>query len=266
MTPELVCEIKYYFERSDFSEIACDRFEYFRTATVREMQYSTEEYLLFCFLSGRGRIEVGGGTALSFRPGELALGYPYLMLRLRAEPHSELLIIGFSGDKMRRICGYSREPTLLRSRPSFGIAAQELLNAYREKREGLDYLCLSLVFGAISGLGKPFLEKEPDIIELFIRFVEENCASALRVESVCKQLGVSVTYFTHRFTKEMNISPRQYLIGVRMNKAKSMLRHTSCTIEEIARNVGYEYATHFCKEFKRSFGFTPMAYRNSINF
>ena len=52
-----------------------------------------------------------------------------------------------------------------------------------------------------------------------------------------------------------------YLVSVRMKKARELLEFSGYRIADIAQKVGYEDYTYFCKVFKKENGKTPLEYR-----
>jgi 2-isopropylmalate synthase len=47
-----------------------------------------------------------------------------------------------------------------------------------------------------------------------------------------------------------------------MKKARTLLRNSSMTVENIAYAAGYQNVEHFNRQFKKKFGITPVEYRN----
>ena len=55
------------------------------------------------------------------------------------------------------------------------------------------------------------------------------------------------------------------LQNIRMKRAKSLLKNSAMTVENIAYAVGYQNVEHFNRTFKKKFEMTPIQYRNSKN-
>ena len=70
---------------------------------------------------------------------------------------------------------------------------------------------------------------------------------------------LSPVYISKIFKEKTGDSPINYLIRIRLEKAKEMLDSDSTkSIREIAQKVGYEDMYHFSKLFKRHFGISPL--------
>jgi AraC family transcriptional regulator len=67
--------------------------------------------------------------------------------------------------------------------------------------------------------------------------------------------------FATQFKQVMGISPHQYVIQQRIEKAKQYLRSHKLSITEIALECGFANQSHLTKIFKEQTGITPKAYR-----
>lgn len=84
---------------------------------------------------------------------------------------------------------------------------------------------------------------------------------ALSLDDVCKFLGVSNSYFSTMFKKEVGQSFVEYLTSYRMESAAKLLRETNEKNYVIAQKVGYIDPNYFSYVFKRQFGISPSKYR-----
>ncbi|MBD1997586.1 helix-turn-helix transcriptional regulator [Leptolyngbya sp. FACHB-541] len=69
--------------------------------------------------------------------------------------------------------------------------------------------------------------------------------------------GISQYHFCRVFRQATGVSPYQFVLQQRMEKAKELLRQRKCTIAEIALLVGYTDQSRFTRHFKRYVGATP---------
>ena len=96
-----------------------------------------------------------------------------------------------------------------------------------------------------------------------IDYVERTCNKGLTVEELAEKMRLSRKELDKVFSSVLNISPKKYIISVRIERARTALRKTTDSIAEIADAVGYANQFYFAKEFKRLTGMTPSQYRNS---
>ena len=83
----------------------------------------------------------------------------------------------------------------------------------------------------------------------------------LSLDEVCKFLGVSNSYFSTMFKKEVGQSFVEYLTSYRMERAAKLLSETNEKNYIIAKKVGYIDPNYFSYVFKRQFGISPSKYR-----
>lgn len=81
------------------------------------------------------------------------------------------------------------------------------------------------------------------------------------VESLGQIANMSRSAFSNRFTELANMTPLQYVIFVRLQKASRMLLDTNHSLPAIAESVGYKSEAAFSMAFKRQFGLRPGEYR-----
>ena len=84
----------------------------------------------------------------------------------------------------------------------------------------------------------------------------------LSLDTVCSRLGVSNSYFSSIFKKEVGQSFITYLTDYRMEQALQLILETNEKSYEIAEHVGYMDANYFSYVFKRKFGMSPSKYRS----
>ena len=92
-------------------------------------------------------------------------------------------------------------------------------------------------------------------------YIEHHYGQHIKVSDIANYVGISRAHLTNCFNKELKLSPREYLIDYRMNKAKDLLTTTVLPINQIASSVGYEDPLSFSKAFKLVTGVSPSSYR-----
>ena len=91
--------------------------------------------------------------------------------------------------------------------------------------------------------------------------MEENLDRKLRVEEIAESVNLSPSYLRQLFKTETGLSPLQYLMELRMRRAKLLLETTFLRIKEIMNQVGVRDKSHFGRGFKRMYGTTPRQHR-----
>jgi AraC-like DNA-binding protein len=85
--------------------------------------------------------------------------------------------------------------------------------------------------------------------------------TALSLEFIAGQCGVSASYLVRYFKGCMAVTPMQYVDTLRMDIAKHLLSTTGCTLRQIVGQCGYLDESNFARKFKKLEGVTPMSYR-----
>lgn len=99
------------------------------------------------------------------------------------------------------------------------------------------------------------------MIEKAVREMERRFAEPLTVAELAQQFHVEVCWFSRLFRRQMGVSPQQYLMNIRMMKARELLSTTDCPVGEAARLSGYDNPLYFSRLFRRLYGCPPREYR-----
>lgn len=95
-----------------------------------------------------------------------------------------------------------------------------------------------------------------------IRCLERCYAQAeIKNATLAACCNMSEVYFRRLFAATYQTTPRQYLIDIRLNKAKALLTEGTEKIGAVAEACGFSSPYHFCRIFKEKTGLTPTAYR-----
>jgi AraC family transcriptional regulator len=90
-----------------------------------------------------------------------------------------------------------------------------------------------------------------------IEFIEENLAQDLALAHIADAAALSPYHFAHGFKQSTGVSPHQYVIGRRVERAKTLLATGNLPLTTIARRVGFYDQSHLTHHFKRLVGVTP---------
>jgi transcriptional regulator GlxA family with amidase domain len=83
----------------------------------------------------------------------------------------------------------------------------------------------------------------------------------LSVEALAARVSLCPRQFSRRFTHEFGSSPAAFVRRLRLDEARQRLSAPDCTVEGVARSVGFSDGDNFRRAFERSFGIAPSAYR-----
>ncbi|PJI08635.1 MULTISPECIES: AraC family transcriptional regulator [Clostridium] len=95
------------------------------------------------------------------------------------------------------------------------------------------------------------------------KYLKDNYLSDLKLNDLSKKANVSKYYLIRRFEQYYGLSPHQYMINLRINYAKKLLKHNK-DFTDIALESGFYDQSHFTRYFKEYTGVTPMEYKRCI--
>lgn len=95
-------------------------------------------------------------------------------------------------------------------------------------------------------------------------YINEHFARPLSVEFLARRAGYSTVQFIARFRHFYGTSPKHYITVRRLQCAKLLLSVSELSAKRIAEKCGFSDEFYFYKLFRRRFGMTPTAYRESM--
>ena len=103
---------------------------------------------------------------------------------------------------------------------------------------------------------------DPDVNLLpAIQYLEQHSnASDLTVAMLAQKCKISEVYFRKLFIKSYGITPKQFIIDMRINRAKQLLTDGLLKISAVSEQCGFSNPYHFCRVFKQKTGTTPTEY------
>lgn len=98
-----------------------------------------------------------------------------------------------------------------------------------------------------------------------IYYLENHHEEDIKLETLAEMLYISPTHLSKIFRENTGISPINYLIQIRLKRAKELLMYTDLSVKEIAETVGYQDASYFSKLFKKNYGLAPTRMQHNLN-
>lgn len=120
------------------------------------------------------------------------------------------------------------------------------------------------VFEEIAAEEEKGIHKQNRIAEKIVAYIDENCTQYdLSLDKVAGEFNVTPTYLCRLIKQQTGVSYKNYLINLRVEAAKQMLRDRDISISDVCRKAGYANVSHFIKIFQRLTGVTPAKFRDS---
>lgn len=102
-------------------------------------------------------------------------------------------------------------------------------------------------------------------VKRIINYLNENYENKISLDKIAHNMYLSPVYISKIFKEETGESPINYLIKIRLEKAKDILETSdSGSIKNIANSVGYDDVYHFSKLFKKYYGISPLHYKKTM--
>jgi AraC family transcriptional regulator len=101
----------------------------------------------------------------------------------------------------------------------------------------------------------------PSQFRRVLSFISEHLSSNLNLSDLAREANLSTAYFSQRFKSSTGTSPHQYLLKLRICRAKILLAETEAPVIDIAAECGFQTQQHFARIFRRLTTKTPTEYR-----
>lgn len=102
----------------------------------------------------------------------------------------------------------------------------------------------------------------PDPVRQAAAQIEKYYQHLHSLNDIAQVAGLSKFHFTRLFHQATGYTPIEYLTKVRIEQAVSLLLHSSLSIEDIAREIGFSSSSYFIKVFRKWTGFSPGEFRS----
>lgn len=94
-----------------------------------------------------------------------------------------------------------------------------------------------------------------------LKYIENNFSDTeLKNDVLARECKISEVYFRKLFLKQLKTTPKQFIMDVRIQKAKQLLEEDKVKISLVAEQCGFASPYHFCRLFKKKTGITPTEY------
>lgn len=99
------------------------------------------------------------------------------------------------------------------------------------------------------------------VIRKGIQYMEQDPQQQLSIPQVAALCSVSEIYFRRLFKEYSGLSPTEYRMRAKMERAKNHLLYDDLTTAQISALLGFEASSYFCRQFKKHTGLSPQEYR-----
>lgn len=226
-------------------------------------------YLIHYVISGKGRVNVYGNVC-ECTPGTLIWIPPYTPFTYIADEEEPWYYawIGIAGGECNLL---HRELDFIITNPTKKFQPG-LLDSYfkdmakyfvlddatsRVKTLSTFYKMLSVLPRKSAMNDSMERAREIEILTEALEIIRNDYWTALGVDSLAYRLGVSRSYLYKIFKRNLNVSPKEYLMSYRLSVGFGLTRPGKVSIKQVADAVGFSTAEAYSKAFKKKYGLSP---------
>ena len=139
---------------------------------------------------------------------------------------------------------------------------------YGLNRDNIDYAISALYYflGSIKFLNvyrevSCKQDSKKNIIDKALLYIRENIEKTIALKDIAQYVGYSGSYFLTFFKRQMNDTPVNYIIQMKMQEACKMLDLTDMKVNQIGYKIGFKDPYYFTRQFTKEIGVSPSKYR-----
>ena len=235
-------------------------------------------YIFLYTISGSGTVEWTDGSTHILDTGKSALLFMPESSKYYTTKGSDELwhyyYIMFIVDKMvKPMCNEIQERHgYCLSLPPNCLTYQSAVDLITKRRNGLichAKLADAAVYDLICKLYYDVTTQHTEysiLVQRCILIMEERYGKMNGIQELSTILGLSAEHITRAFTKEVKMSPINYLTKLRLSNALPLLSNTSMPIQDVGKACGFQSGSYFCNVFKNKMSISPSEYRRKNRF
>jgi AraC family transcriptional regulator len=251
--------------------------------SAREPHMRVYREQMLAMLLQPGSIEMGWRrlelTRFAYGAGEIILARRHVETWVRTDGF-QYLSVAISDVALRAACdGIGSEvelrgaPKLVDARVGALVAAvnEERIAGFPSGRLFLDSVEQALAVALVNGhaVRHPSVRVHrgglgPTRLRRVTELVHAEIEDELSLHKMAEAAGLSAAHFSQMFRKSTGESPHQFVLRIRVERAKEMLRAPKARVLDVAIACGFKTQQHFARVFRRACGATPTEYRQEF--
>jgi AraC-like DNA-binding protein len=234
-----------------------------------------DEYQVIYIINGEGKFESASVRETNVYPGTLILLFPGEWHRFKPSKKTgwDELWVGFKGEIAENLirCKFFQST---RAVMTIGFSEEivqlfsSIIDQTRTERPGyqpfISGMLLHLLGCAQSLSKQQRFDSEDEMkvkMDRAITLLRSRIDEHVSIQEIAGELNVSYAWFRKWFKLYTGLAPQQYLIQLKIEKAKVLLSDPGNSVKEIAYQLHFEFPLYFSKLFKDKVGLSPENYR-----
>jgi len=236
------------------------------------------EYQLIYIVGGEGLFESSSIAENRIHEGSIILLFPGEWHRFKPNDATgwDEYWVGFKGDVIDNIIKkqfFHPEEALLHAgfKEEIIIMLTEIIEHTRREKTGYQPLISGAVLhllGYIHSLTKQKIFEDEDMVEITVNkarvLLRTRIDEDISMQKIADELQVSYAWFRKMFKQYTGIAPQQYLIQLKIERAKMLLSNPLKSVKEVAYELNFESYFYFSKLFKEKVGLSPDQYKKKF--
>jgi len=232
-----------------------------------------EEYQLVYISGGGGIFESASTGRVPVEAGQVFVLFPSEWHRYRPNPESGWAEswIGFKGDYADRLLAnfYSPRDAVLRvgHDETLLYLIRSMADLVRAASPGVHQVMAARTVDVLARVrslalsGNVDRQARMDRIQQAQMRMLDQMAQPVDIRTIAEEVGMSYSSFRRHFKEQAGLAPHQYLLQMRLNKAKALLAGGGLRVSEVAERTGFSSVYYFSRLFKQRFGQPPTGFQ-----
>ncbi|WP_438317519.1 helix-turn-helix domain-containing protein [Candidatus Caldatribacterium sp. SIUC1] len=130
----------------------------------------------------------------------------------------------------------------------------------------LSELLVLLLRSASRSIGPYVSPHQGRMVERALQIIHSRYQDDIRIQDLAHELGLSPQHFRELFKRYVGVSPKKYLVTLRLQRSKCMLLHSEYSVTDVALRLGFGSVQQFSKAFRKLTGLSPIEWRKAHAF
>lgn len=127
----------------------------------------------------------------------------------------------------------------------------------------LSELLVLLLRSASRSVGSWVSPRQGKMVEKALQIIHSHYQDDIRIQDLAREVGLSPQHFRELFKRYVGVSPKKYLMTLRLQRSKCMLLHSEYSVTDVALQLGFGSVQQFSKVFRKLTGLSPIAWRKA---
>lgn len=244
--------------------------------------YKSYEYSRLCtILEGEKLISINNKESFRYGSNRYLLLPPGSTIHMEVARPTRAVVFELNADLIQQVCekvseeyqvdskilsreNYCVEEKSFEIRQILNKITNQLLAGRKNAKFLVDLFAQELVYYLIQSKGANHILHCDSNSPVYraIRYMNQNCMKPVSMKQLAYDLGMSESGFCQYFKKVTKMTPNEYFIKIKLDRAKELIKMESVT--ETAFDLGYDNISYFILLFKREYGMTPKQYKKMV--